>query len=77
LSSNNNATQLLAGTSEHSEVADVIQTRSFIDDILILSSATTMAIWHHTGNVMAYGLGLGGDSGAIEIFTIVRITKLR
>jgi hypothetical protein len=77
LSSNNNSTTLLEGTSEFAIAAYQNQTRSSIDSILILTNSTTVAIWHNTIAIQS-GNGLGVARGiGIEVYTMIRITKLR
>lgn len=75
LADSGNTTTYLNGSCEW--VASEAQTRTFIDSILILSSTTTLAIWHHYGSAPGASDALGVPAGqGTEIYTMVRITKL-
>jgi hypothetical protein len=76
LSTSDNSTKLLHGTSEYNNATTLVQTRSIIDSILTLVTPTTVAIWHYMISGYA-GNGLGIVTGiAPEIYTTIRITKL-
>ena len=71
------------GTSENSEPTDDTQTRSLIDDTITITGSKTFEIRHWTSAARATdGLGKSADVDASnpqsgEVYTVVKITKLR
>lgn len=76
LSTTSTSTPALLGTGEYAFSTGGVQTRSFIDDVLVLSTSTALGVWHNMATADAtYGLGVNTTLGT-EIYTTVRITQI-
>jgi len=73
------AVDVLEGTSEYvaTPSGGDVQTRSFVEGIIDITSAKVFEIQHKTTSTSAaVGFGISGSLSTNEVYTIVKITKL-
>ena len=70
-------TDAIIGTSEQMINTGTSQSRSFIDDVLILSSEKVFEIQHRNdSNQATNGFGFSADFSVVEVYTMIMIEKI-